>query len=317
MATFDGTVFKKEYKEEDDKNKTRTAGLELEVKITNPESELYQTEREDYIYSFEDYDIDSDNDYIQALKYLLEENKLPFAGAGPDGDDIELVTHPDSITLFKEGGSKRFKEAMRYLKKNAVGGKQAERSGTHVNIGILETDEVEVIMDNAYWICMNFAIPLQKIAGRISHWAQFNQYPNTAKHSRTEIKNTIDKNEYHDLYVQTEQKSLSISRAANTNIKHQCLVRKYKTYEFRIFKSTVDKNEAIAWVELCHNIIQIASGLKPINEVTLEDLLEGAYINKYAHNLKGNRKLTELELKQPIKNIVQLQSYSSNNTIIL
>lgn len=323
MATFECEYFTKEYAKEDDTTKTRAIGLELEVEITNEDSKLHKYRRHAFLNDYwddDEYDDDRDDaDRQEAYDEILKEERLPFAGAGDDGEDIELVTHPDSITLYKQGGSKRFKEAMRFLKANAAGGKKTPNSGTHVNVERLKNDDTEYIMDNAYWICMNFAIPLQKIAGRITHWARFNQYSNTGKNSCVEIENTFQKGIAYPsrVSVLTEQKSPTIQRASYNNCKGQCLVKKSYTYEFRIFKATTDKNEVLAWVELCHNIIQLASGLKPVDEISMADLIQGEYISKYVKNLKGTRRLTPLEKAQKIKDIIQLQSYDTGGNILL
>lgn len=321
MASFDSEVFDLQYKDEDNVQKVRTVGLELEVVVTNINSPMHRSNVIDRESNYDDDDYDEDNDYYDdgyttdKLQDAFDESNTQFAAVGVDGSDIELVTHPDSMTFYKEGGSKRFKECMKYLKQNCAGGEEAPNSGTHVNIGKLENDDENYIMDNAYWICMNFAIQLQKIAGRVTHWARFENYQNgtkTAYIPAIQIPNTNK-----TASVINMQKADTIGTSDKRTNKSKILVNKSHTYEFRLFKATTDINETLAWIELCHNIIEIAAGKIPTKEVKFIDLIKGEYIYKYIKKLKGARRITDIEMKASVQNTLQFQCYDSNGTIIL
>lgn len=304
MATFSHDIFKKEYHKDDDQTKTRTVGIEFEVVITDDKDPLYRENIENNLFRHNTY---------RSLMDVLEETKIKefFPGAGFDGSDIELVTHPDSITLYREGGSKRFKKAMEYLSEHAVGGEQAINSGTHINVGKLDSDDADYIMDNAYWICMNFAIQLQKIAGRVTHWAKFTPYTGEKKYQvsiNQDIPNTS--------MVLAGKPEMMRNHASRDN-KGLCLVDKPNTYEFRIFKSTTNINEASAWTELCYNIIELASGAKAIEDIRFVDLIIGPHIRDYVYGLEGRRKLDAVELAASIKNTLSFRTYATEENVIL
>lgn len=318
MATFSQDCFDIKYKDTDSTTKTRTVGLELEVVVTDMLCPLHRDNRDgladEWIDDDDYYDDDErDSDVAAAMKDWLDEQEIPFAGVGFDGNDIELVTHPDSMSYYLEGGSERFKKCMSFLKKNCVGGDKAVNSGTHVNVGKLENDDQDYIMDNAYWICMNFATQLQKIAGRVTHWAAFEKYNDETKMTTIPLDETF---KVHATAVNM-QKPDKMGTAKKYMNKSAFLVNKTHTYEFRLFKSTVDKTEALAWVELCHNIIQLASGQKQTKDITFIDLIKGEYIYNYVKKLKGFRKITEEEIKATIENTLMFKCYSSGGTIIL
>lgn len=304
MATFSNDIFTIEYDKDDKKEKTRTVGLELEVKVTDRLSPFHKDNR---------YERDKDGwlNSIPAEKVLKQSKELEgiIAGAGQDGTDLEFVTHPDSITLYNKGGSERLKKAMKFLKKHTKGGKDAPNSGTHVNIGFYEGEDTEHTMDNAYWLVMNYATQLQKLAGRVTHWARFINYSNI---------NTFHMDSDIDMLNIVHTKKPDAQRSAPKNhIKEQCLVLKKHTFEFRIFKSTTELQEVLAWVQLCYNLIELASGGKELKDITFKDLVKGKYISKYTASLKGNRSISAEEMQATLQNTLSFRLYDTNGTIIL
>lgn len=322
MASFSSSLFHTQYKDGDDKTKTRTVGVELETVITNPDSPLSVDKCKEYMANISNRPIETIGRY-EARNQATLENQLEktevsdvFAGVGADGSDIELVTHPDSINLYLDGGSDRLKRAMNYLKENATADKdKARNSGTHVHVGFLDTDQRDYIIDNTYWICMHFAQQLQKIAGRVTHWAQFMPYSST-------ITQQIELSDYDE---QTKQGNLDIRRQAKPEFQEHIpsgynkeifLVEKSRTIEFRIFKATVDLEEVLAWAQLCHNIIELANGGKKLDYIEFEDLIQGQYIYDYVSKLTGPRELTALQRKEKIGSVIQLQYATTRENYI-
>lgn len=313
MATFNRNKFTLEYAETDDKKRTRTAGLELETTITNQKSNFFRANRQNILDAYiREHGFSNARD--KELEIYEAGKPTGFAAMGYDGSELEFVTHPDSITLFKQGGSERFKKCMKFLKKNTEPGKGTIASGTHVNIGKLSGDEEEFLMDNAYWICLNFATQLQKIAGRITHWAKFNPY----KQGYQKVKSIYINDDSPEGKTLTRMSKPDEPGEANkAGSKSDVLVLKPHGYEFRLFKATNDINEAIAWVELCHNIIMLASGQRRLEDIVFDDLIRGEYISKYVEKLTKFRKLTEIERGASVENTMQFEFYTTGGTILL
>lgn len=324
MATFRNSVFKKEFDPKDDEKKVRTVGVEIETIIANEKCPLHNINRYNEEKSMEGITKNKYGyfDMDKARKKLIEHYKYGFASYGQDGNDIEIVSHPDSITLYKKGGSERFNKLMEFLKENADSTK-ADNSGVHVNVGKLAGDEQEYIMDNAYWIIMNFGMQIQKIAGRITHWAEISPYkelPSTCtiveeRYGESECDEDYDGDDI-SLYLITQKKGAQQHYIAN-QIKGSALVNKEFVYEFRMFKSSTDKDEVMAWVELCHNIIELASGAKPLEKIKFADLIQGEYIQKYAYALEGERKLSKVELARTVENTLEFQFLKSQGNWVL
>lgn len=306
MATFNRERFKPVYADNDDKKITRTIGLELEVKFTDKKCLLYRKNLTEYIRM--------ENGVFKTTDDALKEEKINeiFVGLGFDGTDLELVTQPESITLYRQGGSDNLKKGFEYLKKHAVGGKKAPNSGTHINVGHLSNENTTYVMDNAYWIMMNFAPQLQKIAGRISRWCYFQPY----RGQRVRVISIGGDDNIGETIIRSTKPD-GMDHAASNGAKGTMLVHKPSVYEFRIFKSSVDLEEVLAWSELCYNIINIASGEIPIDLVRFRNLLKGNYIENYVASLKGERALTTVETLSTIENTLSFESRTSNNTIIL
>lgn len=313
MATFQTELFKPQYAETDDQKRVRTVGLELETKISNPKSNFYCANRRKLLDAYvQQHGFSFNRD--KELQIYEKGEKTGFAAMGYDGSELEFVTHPDSITLFRQGGSDRFKKCMKFLKENTEVGEKTIESGTHVNIGKLDGDEKENLLDNAYWICLNFATQLQKIAGRITHWAKFNPY----KQGYQKVKSIyIESDDRIGRTLTRMSKPDEPGEANKGRSKGDIVVLKPHGYEFRIFKATNDINEALAWVELCHNIIMLASGQRRLNDIVFDDLINGYYISKYVDKLTKFRKLTEIERGASIENTMQFEFYTTSETILL
>lgn len=299
MASFSKDVFNPQWAEGEDHNKVRTVGLELELLVSNKRC------------PFNRETIQKNTTDGRSLNRYFKAQKLDhlFPGIGYDGTDLEFTTHPDSISFYQNGGSPRFKTAIRYLKRYTSGGRKADNSGTHVNISKLPNENTEYTLDNAYWICMNFGLQLQKIAGRVTHWAEFSPYYGQTRYTRTSPVEHTSK--------MTSRKPQSMLRAKQGVNKSTMLVDKSNVYEFRIFKASNNIDELLAWVELCYNIINLGSGEKPIEQITFQDIIQGSYIRQYAINLKGVRKLTDEDMEATIQNTLSFQSYCTGGTIIL
>lgn len=300
MATFRTEIFQPEWKDGENSSTTRTIGLELELVVSNKRCALHRETLAKKIGGFTNMSMD---EYMEKIQV-----KNLFPGIGFDGNDLEFVTNPDSITLYREGGSERFKKAMAYLKRNTVGGKRAINSGTHINVGKLENENVEYTLDNAFWICMNFATQLQKIAGRISRWAMFPTYTGQRQYFKSSQFEGASK---------VQSTKIAMQKAPFGHNKQNMLVNKQYVYEFRLFKASNKIEEVIAWVELCHNIINLASGEKEMDRIYFSDLIIGKYIEEYVAKLKGKRKLTADELDASINNTLSFECYRSDETIIL
>lgn len=287
MASFADTAWETEYAGEEDKEKTRLVGIEFEARI-KPYNEIKEKEFEflseewlndEGIGNYEsDYDDGEEIDYDIRSEWIwdeLENKGIKVGGVGYDGGGKEFVTHPDSITLFKNGGSERFKKIVDMLKEYT----EADTcSGTHINISKLESDH-ENTKSNLYWMSMVFGAQFQKIFGRRSHWARiplpvnhFSTLDNEAKVFRAPIR--------------------------RPSIKGMCLdpkgtiiVEKEGRWEFRGPKATHDINEVLAWIEFCNNVLEACSQ-KSITNVKFEDLLRGNYIEAYAMRLRDERAIT-------------------------
>lgn len=325
MATFNNDIFVKKFDPKDNEQRVRTVGVEIETIITNKDcpvhrDALYKEERKALSIPEDEY---RPYDYNRARQKIIEKYKYTFAQFGGDGDDLEFVSHPDSITLYKKGGSERFNKFMQFLKENADSS-EASNSGVHINIGKLKGDESEYIMDNAYWIILNFGMQLQKIAGRVTSWAKIRPYekiPSTCTLIEEKIQDYEDDDENYNtedlsLYLITQKKEAQQHYITN-QIKGSALVNKNFVYEFRMFKSSTDKDEVMAWIELCHNIIELSSGAKPLEKIKFTDLLQGEYIQKYAYALEGERKLSKVELARTVENTLEFQFLRSRGNWIL
>lgn len=296
MASFDKSTFKEKYKKGDDKVKTRLVGLELEVIIDKDKLPI------------------TGASYIDKVGQLLKKDKMDkiFPGVGCDGDDIEVVTHPESINFYLDGGSDALKDGANWLENNTRAGFDAAASGTHVNISFLPNEETEVTMDKVYWICMNFAPQLTKLAGRITHWAYFCPYRGSKKRT-----SPASYNRAVPTFATTSIKPDTMQKRQHCGTKTDFVVYKTNRIEFRLFKSTHTLHEMLAWAELCHNIVELASNGKKLDSIKFTDLINGPHINPYALQMKGERKLTDEEICAQIANIIAFKTYSSPMTYLL
>ena len=299
MASFGNTVWEPEYLSTDDKDKTRLVGIEFETAI-KPMSEIqekYQFISDMYLaqegigeYYSEEYD-ETEEDYDEKAEFIkdnMNELGLVCGGVGFDGGGREIVTMPDSYNLYLQGGSKRLKELVDFLTKVGI---PDRASGTHINISKLESD-VNSTWRNLYWFTMCFGPQLQKIFGRITHWARTPLPQNyfTANGNSNEILFEAPKKQ---------------PKQTGVYAKGTIIVDKGDRYEFRGPKASNDIDEILAWVELCHNIVEVcARGY--IQNVPFADVLNGKYIRKYLNKIgKENpeRKISPAERAMRIAEI--------------
>lgn len=300
MASFPNTEWAPEYAESDDKSKVRLAGIEFEARIKAlsewpdddfkflNESWLEENEEqywggpaEEYDEEYDEYceveDADGYTRYQRKLQYIrnqLNESGIVFGGIEYDGGGKEIVTMPDSITLFEQGGSKRLKDMVEMLAKYTIAD---PASGTHIHISKLPNDTLKT-WDNIYWFCMCFGPQLQKLFGRVSHWAPvplpIGYFQSTNRSS--------------ELLFEAPQKRPEPPREGAG--KHIMVNDRGDRYEFRAPKSSHDLDEILAWVELCNNIVNLcANGY--IKDMPFSEVLRGKYIRAYAYKIaKENEK---------------------------
>lgn len=301
MASFEKADWKPMYLPTDDIKKVRLAGIEFEAKIKPiaevPEKYQFLTEekmdelRVGYDMDCEEYD-EYDEEYcgISRAEYMeneLNELGIEFGGIGYDGGGKEIVTMPDSFNIYEQGGSERLKKILEMLEQAT---KADKASGTHIHISKLDSD-VKTTWQNLYWFCMCFGPQLQKIFGRITHWA------------RTPLpKDYFSSNNGMEKVFEAPKKQPEKNSVYS---KGSIIVDKGNRYEFRGPKATHDLDEVLAWVELCHNIVDVcARGY--IQDVPFSDVLRGKYIRAYVNKIGKNnseRKITPAERAMRISEI--------------
>lgn len=294
MATFNNTVWKPEYLPTDDKEKVRLVGIEFEgamKKISDiPEDLQFLTE--DYMdekhIGYNDCEEFQDMSRADFMEQELAKKGIVVGGVGYDGGGKEFVSMPDSINLYKAGGSERLINLVNMIKQCT---KPDAASGTHINVSKLSSD-VKTTWNNLYWFCMCFGPQLQKIFGRRSHWANIplpRDYFYSNMDSTTKVFEAPKK----------QPESMPVQS------KGSIIVDKGNRYEFRGPKATNDIDEVLAWAEICNNIVDIcANGY--IQEVPFSDILKGKYIRAYVNKIgKKNleRKITPAERAMRISEI--------------
>lgn len=297
MASFGGKDkdWKAEYLDSDDKSRVRLVGVEFEgkVKAQNRIPENYKFFNDKYTekYISEKTGIDRSNYMPEKFDKFQEESrkfvegklaelKIGYGGWGYDGGGKEIVSLPDSFTKFEKGGSERFINLV-----NLVNGAMSpdEQSGTHIHISKLESD-VKTTYENIYWFCMAFAPQIQKVFGRISHWAKTPLPP-----------------DFFEKYGETNKKLYEVPKirpeVRNVYNKGSMVVNRGDRYEFRGPKATNDLEEVLAWIEFCHNIVEVcAKGY--IQEVPFADVLRGKYIRKYINKISKENKERAISAKE-------------------
>lgn len=308
MASFSHVDWRPQFDENEKPEETRTIGFEFEAQIKelgeihddfkflNEEwlddegVGIYEPdpENEDDDYYDEDWERDSSAriDYIE--ENLLEKG-VDCAGVGYDGGGKEFVTWPDSVSLFKKGGSERFKALVKMLNENT---KADVSSGTHVHVSKLATDTPRT-WDNIYWFCMCFSPQLQKLFGRRSRWAEV-ALPSDYFTSTTDVS--------HKLFEAPKKRPLAPPQQAS---KHAMVNDRGDRYEFRGPKSTNNLEEALAWAELCYNIVNLcANGY--IKDMPFSEVLRGKHIRAYADRIGKENPLRKLSSKERATKISEL-----------
>lgn len=305
MASFEHEDWHPQYAEKDDKDKVRLIGVEFEGAIKKreqiPEELQFVTEEymnENNIGESECYDEDEDEWYYEGpsrADYVYDElEKLGYeiGGVGYDGGGKEIVTLPDSYTFTEQGGSERFKKVVNLMETIS---KADASSGTHIHVSKLDSD-VKTTWQNLYWFCMVFGPQLQKIFGRITHWA------------RTPLPR--------DHFVSNNDSRIKIFEAPKTQPepigvygKGSIVVDRNNRYEFRGAKASHDLEEINAWIELCHNIVEVcARGY--IQNIPFADVIRTkqirAYVNKIGKN-NPERKITPAERAMRISEVGYVQ----------
>lgn len=298
MATFSNTKWNPEYLPTDDKEKVRLVGIEFEGRVKNI-SEV----PEEYQFLTDEYMDDKKVGYPDGQctlkgyktanrdKFMtkeLEKLGIEVGGVGYDGGGKEIVTMPDSINLYHEGGSERLKKLVEVLKASTEADKD---SGTHVNVSKLSSD-VKTTWNNVYWFCMCFGPQIQKIFGRRSHWANI-PLPKDYFYSNRDSTNKV-------FEAPKKQPTQTPCQSKGTIV-----VDKVNRYEFRGPKASHDLEEILAWAEFCSNVVDIcANGY--IQDIPFSDALKGKYIRAYANKIGKNnpeRKLTPAERAMRISEI--------------
>lgn len=303
MASFQETEWQPQYLPTDDIKKVRLVGIEFEAKIKPiaevPEKFQFLTEEKmdelrvgyniDYPEEDENYDPEiADMSRSEFMENELDKLGFEFGGIGYDGGGKEIVTMPDSFNIFEAGGSERLIKILDMLK---AATKADKASGTHIHVSKLDSD-VKTTWQNVYWFCMCFGPQLQKIFGRISHWARTplpKDYFTSANDTREKV-------------FEAPKKQPEAERVYE---KGSIVVDKGDRYEFRGPKATHDLDEVLAWTELCHNIIDVcAKGY--IQDVPFSDVLRGKYIRAYVNKIgkkDADRKLSPAERAMRISEI--------------
>lgn len=297
MASFRNTQWDIKYAPSDVKEVTRTVGIEFEVNVNSLNS-AYNELNLDRVK--EKIRRESGKDFYSIdWKAQVQEKDFPIAAWGVDGGDKEFVTHPDSYTYFKRGGSKRFKQVMEYLINFT---EPHIKSGTHIHISQLETDDLDKINDNLYWVTAGFGEQIQKIFGRSSHWCR----PPEAKNQEGEL--IISPVE---LLKITYPKPKQTPKQDNYTKSRMFNIHSYGTYEFRGGKSSTNILEILAWVQFCYNIVDICATTDDITKVKFSEFLTGVHIRRYVKTLKKSkaREITPKELNRTIGNSVTFSYY--------
>lgn len=291
MASFDAD-WDIQYDKEDDQEKVRTVGVEFECTITNNDCPLYDLCSEDY---YEDSDASYDFDH-----YTKEHYNIYIPGVGSDGSEYEFVTEPDSMTFYNKGGSERFQNFVRFLKEN---GEPKSADGTHIHISKL-LDEPQEVFTKLKWLVSNYGLQLQKIFGRVSSWAQtpaqiwFFENFERCKAAPEMEHVLIPKN-----YKKIIEKPYGNKQGMVINRQH--------TYEFRGGKGSNDIEEVLAWIQVAHNFVELATKtIEEIDTTPFSTLVEGEYIQKYLSKIQENpnRQFIAEELDQTIKSNTFIQA---------
>lgn len=291
-----------QYKKTDNPIETRTVGIEFECTVNNKDSIFNESNimkaRENWV-SQDISHMPYDFDVRKWIEKQMKEQKIkfPIAAWGRDGGDKEFVTEPDSISFFNGGGSKRFKEVMAYLDKNTLAD---QRSGTHIHIGFIPSDDVFRIRENLYWFMMAFGEQVQKIFGRRSHWAKVPQF----KGCGLMDSNLINEVEY------PKPKSISEDTITGCHPKGFIYVKRDHTIEFRGPKASHDIKEVLAWVQFCFNMVEICSK-ESIIDVPFAAAIKGTHIQRYLKTLEKSkeRQITLAEKRQRISRMTTFKYY--------
>lgn len=302
MASFNREDWEPIYLPSDKKEETRLVGIEFEMAIKNKNeiqedlqfmSEEFLDEEDIGVYVDDDYDEFDDDarDYSERVEYMktqLESRDYQFGGLGYDGGGKEIVTLPDSYSYFEQGGSERFNKLLNLIKEVGI---PDNASGTHIHISKLK-DDVKTTWNNLYWFCMCFGPQLQKIFGRISRWA------------RTPLpKDFFYSNAAGNVMLFEAPKKQP--KQTQTSPKGTIIVDRGNRYEFRGAKASNDKDEILAWVELCNNIVEVCSK-GYIQDVPFADVLRGKYIRAYVNKIgkeNSERKISTAERAMRISEI--------------
>ena len=300
MASFSPDDWKELYSPEDNPAKVRLIGIEFEGK-PKPADKLddkYKFYNGDYLRE-QGIGVEQDEDghkwYDESKMWdktneELKKLGLVYGGVGCDGGGREIVSCPDSFTLFEQGGSERLKNLIDFLKESTTAD---VASGTHFHISKLETD-VKKTWNNIYWFCMVFGPQLQKIFGRISGWAHIPLPENyfTERHDCDEK------------IFEAPHKQPIKTQSPGYN-KLSFVVERENRYEFRAAKASHDLDEILAWAEIYHSIVEIcANGY--IQDVPFGDILRGKYARAYINKLNKEskeRKITPAERAMRISSV--------------
>ena len=287
MATFDSSNFKYILKKGESASTTRLIGYELEI------------EREDRTAEWMQYEIGDDK---------------PFAAYGYDGSDIELVTHPISVSMLRDDSL--ISEATQILKdKNC---KPCEQGGTHVNVSKL-TDDYTLSYSNLLWLQTIYAGQMQKVFGRVSSWAQIPSNKMGSDGYRKKKERLSDPQYVRsimELFLSDEETAQQFSRMQNKSL---LITDKGNRYEFRGGKSTTDRDELLAWGQFCFNMVEIASTNKKLTGVKFKNFLKGDMISRYVQEVlqtSKHRKLSEDELNKTVNSKAKLITGRQTNRIL-
>ena len=318
MASFQLEDWNPLYAEGDNREETRLIGIEFEGK-PKPQEVLNSAnypfvgeewlDEEQIAVEVSDDEYSDPEDWVDwrergaYIKDKLNEQGVEVAGVGYDGGGKEFVTFPDSISHFKKGGSERLKNVVEFLSETT---EPDYMSGTHIHVSKLNSD-TQTTWNNIYWFEMCFAPQLQKIFGRVTHWARtplpegyFSQVNN-----RDEV-----------LF----QAPLKRPEPATNQVynKGSMVVDRGNRYEFRGPKATHDLDEILAWAELCNNIVEMcANGY--IKNMTFSEVLKGKYIRKYVDKIGKNneaRKITPEERAKSIADVGYVQININENKVL-
>lgn len=306
MASFDNTKWDKQYLPSDDKEKTRTVGIEFECSVTNLNSKFHSRNinilRNEWIK-------EHPTGWFDAQKIVIDEKNFPIAGWGYDGGEKEFVTHPDSYNYFKRGGSKRFKQVVEYLAEHTEADVD---SGTHIHISELKNEDKQKTWDNLYWCMCGFGLEMQKVFGRTSHW--------TTPPSLSKFVEGIYSYDIPNVFKLTYPKPKNMKKISTkiTSEKHTMInLHRNGTYEFRGPKASHDLQEILAWVQFCHNMVEICANTDDITKVPFGEFIKGKYIAKYVREISKNqyRTITLKDRRRSIGSAVNFSYYNSNKVL--